>query len=831
MKKFSYEPIKDLEAAEQVSFRRPHEASASKKFAKIAGTCLAGAAACMLLYDASGANSQQLLSPQFAGAAMTASSVISPASLLRGGATQKSLQAARASPSVLAYAQNQGVDYESVSQQQLYESTTTPLLDVEEDQGYSATLAGVVLAAAAATYAVNKKGKEIKEYLGIQQKPKLAMLAVTSLPSPEVVFKPVLDAHPIDLMGKFKPMDVDPWKTEKLSDEQKATLTANIELVRDYIIFFTGCGSASGYGGHTGGAYDTVPEMLLMEAMMNACPDKFHHAHFDEAGHRAGTQYVLSVLHGDLDQNHTPNYRVGHSKLPGHPELGYTKGVKFSSGRLGHMWGHVNGVALQDKTKSVFMLGSDGSQMEGNDAESARMAVAQNLNTKLFIDDNDVTIAGHPSDYMKGFSVAKTLEGAGLKVQTINPENVDELYAAMRDSVMTEGPVAVICKRPMAVGIKEIEGECHGHDAIAVKYALSHFEGKGMTECVEALQKVQKTADPQSEYLGSSNNREANRRRFGAAVADILKGMTAEERDASVRIIDCDLEGSTGLATIREAAPEVFFNGGIMERGNYEACAGFGSEAGKQGIFSTFAAFQEMIISEITMARLNNCNVLSHFSHSGSDDMADNTCHFGINNMFADNGIEEIDAHSPTMLYFPVDAHQMEACVKKVYHMPGQRFIYSTRSACPFILDEDGNEIFKDKEFQVGKDDLIREGKDGYVVAYGDALYRALDAVEKLRAAGQDVGLINKSTLNTVDEEMMKKIGATKFCLVVEPMSSKNGLGMRFGTWLLKGGNGVKYDNIGVSKEGSGGLWEHAYHQGYDSVSVYNKCAEMINSL
>jgi len=42
---------------------------------------------------------------------------------------------------------------------------------------------------------------------------------------------------------------------------------------------------------------------------------------------------------------------------------------------------------------------------------------------------------------------------------------------------------------------------------------------------------------------------------------------------------------------------------------------------GKQGIFSTFAAFLEMCVSEITMARLNKSNVLCHFSHSGVDDM------------------------------------------------------------------------------------------------------------------------------------------------------------------------------------------------------------------
>lgn len=81
------------------------------------------------------------------------------------------------------------------------------------------------------------------------------------------------------------------------------------------------------------------------------------------------------------------------SKLPGHPELGLTPGVRFSSGRLGHMWPLVNGVALADKSRVVFMLGSDGSQQEGDNAEAARLAVAQGLNVKLFIDDNDVTIA------------------------------------------------------------------------------------------------------------------------------------------------------------------------------------------------------------------------------------------------------------------------------------------------------------------------------------------------------------------------------------------------------------------------------------------------------
>jgi transketolase N-terminal domain/subunit len=106
------------------------------------------------------------------------------------------------------------------------------------------------------------------------------------------------------------------------------------------------------------------------------------------------------------------SYRRAHKEggppgLPGHPELRFTPGVEFSSGRLGHQWPLTNGVAIANPDKITVMLGSDGSQQEGNDAEAARLAVAQQLNIKLFIDDNDVTIAGHPSDYFKGFSVAK----------------------------------------------------------------------------------------------------------------------------------------------------------------------------------------------------------------------------------------------------------------------------------------------------------------------------------------------------------------------------------------------------------------------------------------
>src|SRR5258707_15019983 len=109
---------------------------------------------------------------------------------------------------------------------------------------------------------------------------------------------------------------------------------------------------------------------------------------YDEAGHRVATQYLLSVLNGAMPAEKLLHYREYNSGLPGHPEKELTPGVEFSSGRLGHMWAFCNGVAMANPGKSVVLLGSDGSQMEGDNAEAGRLAVGKQPNVKVLIGDN-----------------------------------------------------------------------------------------------------------------------------------------------------------------------------------------------------------------------------------------------------------------------------------------------------------------------------------------------------------------------------------------------------------------------------------------------------------
>lgn len=624
-------------------------------------------------------------------------------------------------------------------------------------------------------------------------------------------------------LSEYKVVPLDPAQRE-LTADQKSQLEKNIQLCRDAIIFFTAIADAKGLGGHTGGPYDTVPETLIMHGFMEharngGTPDVVP-IFFDEAGHRVATQYLMAVLEGEMDIEKLFHYREYLSHLPGHPERGFTPGVKFSSGRLGHMWPYVNGVALANPGKVVFMLGSDGSQMEGNDAEAARLAVAKNLNIKLLIDDNDVTIAGHPSEYLPGYDVGKTLEGHGLSVNTGEGEDLDSLYARMCEAVTSAGPIALINKRKMCVGIDGLEGSAHGHDVIKTAVAIDYLKARGRDAAADYLTTVENGPGGPSHRGSDASSLGKNRDAFGKIINSLLDQIPEQKRIETVAVFDCDLEGSCGLNHIRKEHPEVFVRGGIMERGNYSAAAGFGYEKGKQGIFATFSAFLEMVVSEITMARLNQSNVLAHFSHAGCDDMADNTCHFGINNLFADGGLPD-EGHDTTRVYFPADQHQFRKCLETIFHQEGLRFIFSTRSGVPDLLDDAGRQLFGDGyTFTPGQDDVVREGTAGYIVSFGETTYRALDAVLRLKDEGKDVGLICKSTLNVYDEEMMAKLAASPAVLVAESFNVKTGLGSRFGTELLKRGFKGNYNNIGTNKEGSGGLWQQMGYQGLDSDGI-----------
>jgi transketolase C-terminal domain/subunit/transketolase N-terminal domain/subunit len=630
------------------------------------------------------------------------------------------------------------------------------------------------------------------------------------------------EKFPMDVSA-YRPLTLDSKKP--LDEKTLAQWQTNIGLVRDTIMFFTASGGLRGVDGHTGGAYDLVPEALLADGFIRG-ENSVYPVLFDEAGHRVALQYAMAAFNGDITFDLLLKYRAHGHGLYGHVERNEKMGVGFSSGRLGHLWSMVDGVALAHPDKSVLMFGSDGSQMEGDDAEAARFAVAHRLNVKLLIDDNNITCAGNPSEFMPGFDVAKTLEGHGLPTDTGDGEDLKSLYARFAKALNQEGPVALVNKRVMAPGMGDLEGTSDAHGEIGHELASKILREHGHEAAARYLDEYD-TELPKHTYRGSSKEKGSNRQTFGKTLADLVGKIPAGERRDKVLAIDSDLASSCGLGQLQERFPECFVQGGIMERNNFSAAAGFGFHSGRQGIVATFSAFLEMCISELTMARLNEVNMLCHFTHCGVDMIPDNTCHYGMNIFFADNGL--LGQH-PTPLYFPADPLQVEAVLKRIFHDHGIRFMFCTRPGVPYILDEAGNKFFEAARytFQPGKDDLVRDGSDGFIVAFGDTLYRAIDAAETLKEQGLKVGVFNKATLNAIDEEALKKIGASRFVLVAETQNQITGLGIRFGTWLLERGYTPRYKHLGIAKPGEGGGLEQVGFHGLEPEHLVAAVRELV---
>ena len=155
--------------------------------------------------------------------------------------------------------------------------------------------------------------------------------------------------------------------------------------------------------------------------------------------------------------------------------------------------------------------------------------------------------------------------------------------------------------------------------------------------------------------------------------------------------------------------------------------------------------------------------------------------------------------------------------------------LFSNRSKTPLILNSDGESFYGEGyEFTPGVDEIIRDGDAGWIVSYGDMLHRCLHVVEEYRENGVNIGLINKPSLSSVDEDTMEKIGKSPFGLVVEILNSRTGLGVRFGTWLLERGFAPNYDYMGTTRPGNCGQEEQILHQGLGIDGLREKLSSFL---
>ena len=249
----------------------------------------------------------------------------------------------------------------------------------------------------------------------------------------------------------------------------------------------------------------------------------------------------------------------------------------------------------------------------------------------------------------------------------------------------------------------------------------------------------------------------ATRDSYGNALKEL-----GDEFD-NVVVLDADLAGATKTGTFKKAHPDRFFDCGIQEANMVNVAAGL-STMGVVPFAATFAMFAagrayEQIRNTIGYPHLNVKIGATHGGISVGEDGASHQCCEDFALMRSIPGMTVI---------CPADGVEAEAAVKAAFEMEGPCYMRFGRAATP-VFHEEGF------DFQIGKGEVLRDGKDVAIIANGIMVPEAIEAGKALAEAGIDAMVINMATIKPLDEELV--LAAAKKCGKIVTVEEHNVIG------------------------------------------------------
>jgi transketolase len=259
-------------------------------------------------------------------------------------------------------------------------------------------------------------------------------------------------------------------------------------------------------------------------------------------------------------------------------------------------------------------------------------------------------------------------------------------------------------------------------------------------------------------------------------------------------VVDADLGKSTSARKFRDAFEDRFFTFGVAEQNMISAAAGFAA-LGHTVFATTFAVFAEHAFDQLRMSVAQpNLSVKIVASHGGVSTGEDGA---------SAQSIEDIALFSSLLNFsvcVPADVVESEAIVEAAARTPGPFYIRTARPKTPVIYT-DG------PRFQLGKADLLRDGADLTIVAYGLLVERACRAADALAADGIEARVLNMSTIRPLDVAALEAAARDTGAIVVaEEHLSHSGLGA-MAAHALAASNPVPMEFVAVDRYGESGTW------------------------
>lgn len=584
-----------------------------------------------------------------------------------------------------------------------------------------------------------------------------------------------------------------PADIRKLSIGELNTLAREL---RDLIIE-----SVASCGGHLASSLGTVELTLALHYVFNTPQDKV----VWDVGHQS---YAHKIITGRKEKIPCMRGKNGISGFPKREESIYdTFNVGHSGTSISAAAGFAESAYLKGEQKKIIAVIGDGSMTTGMAFEGLNWAGDREKDIIIVLNDNEMSISpnvGALSSYLNRIMTGHTMTKLRADVKHLLKripgigEQMFKIVRQMEESLkMFVAPGALFEE----LGFTYV-GPLEGH---RLDHLIRNFENiKGMTGpvLVHVLTKKGKgykfAEDKPLTYHGLSPFDVATGKPLAAPSAipsytDVFgKTMLALARaDSRIVAITAAMCEGTGLDQFSREFPGRLYDVGIAEQHAVTFAAGLAIEGfiPVVAIYSTFLQrAYDQILHDVCLQNLPVVFAIDRAGIVGED----GATHQGLFDFSYLRSIPHI------VIMAPKDENELQHMLKTAV---GCRQPVSVRYPRGRALGVRMEEELKTLE--IGKGEVLREGKDLAIIAIGSTVHPALAAAQRLGGEGINIKVINARFAKPVDDALIAGTAAViKNIITVEESVLQGGFGSAVLELLSeKGINGVRVKRLGISDE------------------------------
>ena len=518
-----------------------------------------------------------------------------------------------------------------------------------------------------------------------------------------------------------------------------------------------------------------------------------------DVGHQT---YVHKLLTGRRKEFSTLRQYKG---LSGFPDITESEYDPFTCGHSGHAISAALGIACADKInnvdRNIIAVVGDAAIGAGMSLEALNHAGHLKRNLIVILNDNKMAISGT----------------VGAIAMHINKIRTTPLYADFKKEVHhvlqslpivgkrmehTLEHITEALKREITPGQIFVDlgfdyfGPIDGHNIQTLTETLQNIknvEGPVLLHVITEKGKGFEPASANPERYHSAGNFKMHNGKvketpkdpkqvsytkvFGKTIIELA------EANKDIVAITAAMPDGTGLDAFSKEFPDRYFDVGICEQhaiglANGLVAAGLKPVA---AIYSTFLQrAYDQVFHDVCLQKNGILLSLDRAGIVGNDGPTH-------------NGVFDIAylRHLPGItLMAPKDGAELKAMLHKAIQLNTPAAIRYPRANIPEgSLDNDCNPV------EIGKGEILREGRDGVIIAYGAMVYPSMECADMLAEKGIDVTVVNARFAKPLDEDLIMKVaGKNQIVITVEDHTEVGGFGSAILELLVE--KGINTQNI-----------------------------------